>query len=288
MANEIDTGASAGEMIQAELLSNMIIPAAYGPSVMLPLVRRESLVGVPTGTGEYTKHPLLAAAGLTDGTAIGNSAYDPTSTQVTTVEVGISLEQTDLHRAESILNMDILAQQAGLAVANKIDTDLLAEVADFSNSVGTSSSDLTNANILSAIYTLKAGNAQDRGPIVGVLHPIQVFDLFTNLATLTGTPVPAMTGAPGFGVARSFNLYGIPFYESTLCASVNTNADRQGAMFVAGQGSGLIYQTKWDPRVELERDAKMRSWSVVVTAAYGDECIDTSSSAGVAIITDHE
>ncbi len=290
MANEIDTGASAGEMIQAEVLSNRIIQAAYGPSVMLGLVRLESLAGAPSLTGEYTKDPLLTASALTDGTAITNSAYDPTSVTVSTAAVGLALEQTDLHRAGSILDMGHLSDIAGRAVANKIDTDLLAEVADFGTAVGSTTVNLTNANILSGIYELKLGNAQDRGDIVGVLHPIQVFDWLTDIASLTGTVVgtEALGAAAGFNIKRGFTLYGVEWFESSLAASVATNADRQGYVGVKGQGSGLLFQVKIDPRVELQRDAKMPSWSVVAYAAYGDECIDTSTSAGAAIITDHE
>ena len=290
MANEIDSGASAQELIQAEILSRQIIQAAYAPSVMLPLVRHESLVGQPTLTGEYAKHPVLSASALTDGSAVTNSAYDPTSVTVAASEVGLTLEMTDLYSSGAIININDLAREAGKAVSNKIDTDLLAEVGDFTTTdIGSTTVNLLNSDILSGIYTIKVGNLQDRGPIVGVLHPIQFFDWMVDLeANVTSTPFGAesMGASAPFSPARSFSMYGIKWFESTLCASVNTNGDRQGAIFPAGQQSGFVFQVKWDPRAELERDAKMRSWSVVATAAYGDECIDTI--AGVAVVSDHE
>jgi hypothetical protein len=290
MADEIDSGASASEMIQAEILSRQIIQAAYAPSVMLPLVRRESLVGQPTLTGEYTKHPVLTAAALTDGTAVANTAYDPTSVTCLAAEVGITLEMTDLYSSGAIININNLAMEAGRSVANKIDTDLLAEVADLTTTdVGATTVNLLNSDILSGIYTIKNGNLQDRGPIHGVLHPIQVFDWMVDLETnVTSTPFGAesMAASAPFSTARSFSMYGITWHESTLCAAVNTAADRQGVIFPAGQQSAFVFQVKWDPRAEMERDAKMRSWSVVATAAYGDECIDTVG--GVAVVSDHE
>lgn len=288
MANEIDTGASAGEMIQAEILSNEIIEAAYAPSVMFPLVRRASLVGQPTLTGEYTKDPKLSASTLTDGTAASNAAYDPTSVTVSTAEIGLVLEQTDLHREGSILDPQHLAMIAGSAVGEQIDTDLIAEFADFTLSVGSTGVNTTNANLLSAVYNYKNSNMLNYGQAVGVLHPIQIFDWWTDVAALTGTVVGAESfGAAGpFNVNRGFTIYGVEFFESTLCASVNTNADRQGAVFPRGQRCPIIYQLKRAPRVEMERDAKMRSWSAVVTEAHGDENVDIAN--GVAIITDHE
>jgi hypothetical protein len=94
-----------------------------------------------------------------------------------------------------------------------------------------------------------------------------------------------LVGGP-FQVGQSWNLYGVTIFSSTRCASVNTNADRQGAIYPAGDGAPLVYSVKWDPRTEFQRDASMRGWEVVVTAAYGDECIDTAGGFG--IITDHE
>ena len=290
MANEIDTGANAAELIQQEILSRQIIMAAYAQSTMLPLVRRESLMGQPSNTGEYAKHPVLTAAGLTDGSAVGNSDYNPTSTTVSSSEVGLSLEMTDLYAAGAIINPGTLAIEGGKAVANKIDTDLLAEVADLTTTAaGTTATDLDNSDILTALYTIKVGNLQDRGPTVCVMHPIQIYDWLLDLeSAVTSSPfgTESMGISSMFTTQRSFRVYGIDFYESTLCASVNTDADRQGVMFPAGQGAPFVYQAKWDPRVELERDAKMRSYSVVCTAAYGDECI--YAVGGVAIISDHE
>jgi hypothetical protein len=290
MANEIDTGASAGELIQAEVLSRQIIQAAYAQSTMLPLVRRESLMGQPTITGEYAKHPVLTASGLTDGSAVGNSAYDPTSVTVASSEVGLSLEMTDLYASGAIINPGTLAVEGGKAVGNKIDTDLLAEAADLTTTAaGTTTVNLLNSDILTALYGIKVGNLQDRGPTVGVLHPIQIFDWLTDLETnVTSSPfgTEAMGASAPFTPQRSFSLYGITWYESTLCASVNTDGDRQGVVFPSGQGAPFVFQSSWDPRVELERDAKMRSWSVVATAAYGDECIDVVG--GIPVISDHE
>lgn len=288
MANEIDTGASAGEMIMAEILMNEIQPAAYGPTVMLPLVRQESIAGQPTLTGEYTKDPKLSAAGLTDGVAVANTAYDPTSVTVSTAEVGLSLELTDLMREGSILNIEHLSRIASRAVAEKIDTDLLAEISDLTTSVSDTGANMDNGDVLSAVYNIKAQNAQDYGPIHGVLHPITVFDWMTSIASITGTVLgtESFGGSGPFSVDRGFNIYGIEFHESTLCPSLNTNADRGGVIFPAGAMAPFVFQDKRSIRVELERDAKMRSWSTVVTTAYGDETVDTG--LGVLLVFDHE
>jgi len=267
MANEVTTAAgSAGELVAAEIVSRLVIES--------------------TLTVDFPKWPLLSATDLTEGTDASNSAVNTSSIGVTADEAGIMITVTDMLLTSSSLGgLEPYAMELGKALANKIDSDLLAEVADFTSSVGATGVDMTEANFLEAIYTLESGNAV--GPFVAVLHPAQVHDLRTALAASTGA-VWGGASAPAEDIGAFGSLYGVDVFKSTNCASVNANADRQGVMMPMGNQSGLAYVLKTGARTEFQRDASLRATEIVVTAIYGDECVNTAPNGGVAIITDHE
>jgi hypothetical protein len=287
MANEVTTAAaSAGELVAAEIVSRLIIDAAYAEAVMPSLTRVADISNESTLTVEFPKWPLLTASDLTEGTDASNTAVNTTSTSVAADEAGIMITVTDmLLNSAGIGGLEPYATELGKALANKIDTDLLAEVSDFSNSVGTTGVDMTEANFLEAIYTLEAGNAT--GPFACVLHPIQVNDLRVALSATTGA-IWGGPSAPAADLGAFASLYGVDVYKSTNCASVNIDADRQGFMGPVGNQSGLAYVLKTGARTEMQRDASLRATEIVVTALYGDECVNPASNGGVAIITDHE
>ncbi|MEE8573962.1 MAG: phage major capsid protein [Thermodesulfobacteriota bacterium] len=287
MANEVmSTAGSAGELVAAEIVSRLIIDAAYAEAVLPPLVRVADISDAGTLTVEFPKWPLLSAGDLTEGTDAANTAVNTTSTSVTADEAGIMITVTDmLLDGTGYGGLEPFALELGKALANKIDTDILAEVADFSNSVGSTTVDMTEADFLSAIYTLESGNAV--GPYAAVLHPVQVHDLRTALAATTGAVWGGPT-APAADLGAFASLYGVDVYKSTNCASINSDADRQGVMMPVGNQSGLAYVLKTAARSEFQRDASLRATEIVVTATYGDECVNTAASGGVAIITDHE
>ena len=287
MANEVTTQAgSAGELVAAEIVSRLIIDAAYSEAVLPPLIRMADISAASTLTVEFPKWPLLSATDLTEGTDASNSAVNTTSTSVPADEAGIMITVTDmLLEGSGMGGLEPYAMELGKALANKIDTDIMAEVADFSNSVGSTGVNMTEADFLEAIYMLESGNAV--GPFAAVLHPIQVHDLRTALAASTGA-VWGGPSAPAADLGAFASLYGVDVYKSTNCASVNTNADRQGVMMPVGAQSGLAYVLKTAARTEFQRDASLRATEIVVTAIYGDECVNTAANGGVAIITDHE
>jgi len=286
MADEVTSAAgSVGEFVAAEVVSRLIIDAAYEEAVMPSLVRVADISGENTLTMSFPKWPLLSAADLTEGTDLANTAINTTNVDVTVDEAGLMITVTDLVAGAGIANLENYASELGKALANKIDTDLLAEVADFTNSVGSTGVDMTEANFLEAIYTLDNGNAT--GDYVAVLHPIQVADLRTALSSTTGA-IWGGPSAPAGDIGAMASLYGVDIFQSTNAASVDTNANRQGVMMPMGNSSGLAYVLKNGAKTEFERDASIRGTEIVVTAVYGDECVNVAANGGVAIITDHE
>ncbi|MBI5588331.1 MAG: hypothetical protein HY889_08210 [Deltaproteobacteria bacterium] len=287
MANEVTTvAASAGELVAAEIVSRLIIDAAYAEAALPPLVRVADISGDSTLTVEFPKWPLLAAVDLVEAVDMTNTAVNTTSTLVTADEAGIMITVTDmLLNGSGLGGLEPFAAELGKALANKIDTDILATAANFVNAVGTTAVNLTEANFLSAIYTLELGNA--KGPFVSVLHPYQVSNLRSAIAASTGA-VWGGPSAPASEVGSLGTLYGVDVVQSTNCASVNLNADRQGVMMPLGNQSGLAYVLKTGAKTEFQRDASMRSTEIVVTAVYGQGCVNTAANGGVKIVTKHE
>ena len=288
MANEIDTGGSAAETIAAEVVDRLLIPAAYGSTVILPLVKHHDMTGANSLVSEHVKWPELSGSvsALTDGSDASNSDIDTTSVTATVSAHGIMFTVTDLFTAASVINLADIATQGGLAVGADIDINLAAEFPDLTTAVGATTVNLTNANYLSAIHQMELNALLDRGPIVAVMHPIQIADLRTDLLTETATVASSdVVGGP-FSVGERWNLYGTTIYSSIRCPAANTAADRVGAMFGAGPGAPFVYSRMWDPRSEFQRDASMRGFEIVITAAYGDECIDPAG--GFEILSDHE
>ncbi len=288
MANEVTTNVgSAGELVAAEIVSRLVIDAAYSEAVMPSLVRVADISSESTLNVKFPHWPLLTAGNLTEAADMSNSAVDTTSTSVSVTEAGIMITVTDiLLNSSSVLGgLEPYATELGKALANKIDTDLLTTVNSFTSTVGTTGVNISEANFLEAIYTLEAANA--KGPFVAVLHPIQIHDLRVNIMSSPGS-LWGGPSAPAEDLGAMASLYGIDVFQSTNCASVNVNADRQGVMMPLGNQSGLAYVLKTGINTELQRDASLRATEIVVTAIYGKGCVDTGASGGVKIITDHE
>ncbi len=286
MSNET-TVSTATELVAAEIVERLVINAAYSnadsSAVMPRLVRVADISGEPTLVKSFPKWNLLsAAAALTEATDLSNTAINPTEVSVTATEVGLMAEVTDKLLGSAVVGtLAPYAMELGKNLADKTDVDILAEVADFTNSVGGSGVNMTHANFLDAISVLEIGNAV--GPFVCVLHPVQTADLRTSL---TSSGLATWMASDNAAIGAMANLFGIDIVQSTNSAAVNTAADRQGVMMPLGFNSGLFYMTKRLARVEFQRNASLRSAEIVVTAEYGDECVNIAANGGVAIITD--
>lgn len=284
MANEVTRDAQA---TYTELERQMIIEAR-ARTVAYPTCRIDNVMGMPTLAKTYSKHPTTSdAAAISDGTAMSNTGVDATAVTITAAAVGLTSDVTDQSAMGSLLDVDEVAANFGRALANKIETDIVGLYDGFSSTAGASGSDITLANVQSAIYTLELANEDEN--LVMVLHPIQAYDLRAAILAATGT-VYGNSAEFGGGLtsaqqqALKGTLFGVPVFTSSNCESLNTNADRGGAMYAAQRAIGFLW--KWAPRVETLRAPKLPGETVAVTSCYGvAELVD---GAGVALITDHE
>ncbi len=290
MADEITWANLKGEYsYEYRLLAENIVNALYADIEMRRFAITRSIANWQSNAERFPKTPVLAAAAVAEATDISaNTAFAPTAVTLTVGEVGLKLTLTDLQAMGGIVGMQHYGQEAGKAVAEKRNTDLVALMAGFSNSVGATTVDLTEATFLAAIAQLRG--AKVPGPYVTVLHTDSYFseligDVGTTFAALgnTGSGVRAESNdLPGAGDGSMVGeLYGTTTLVTPLVGE-DGSSDKENGMYAPARAIG--YVEKWAIRPELERDASLRATEIVVTSAYAVGEIDDTS--GVRIISD--
>ena len=290
MANEITWNNLQGEYsYEYRLLADSIISALYEALDMRQFAIVKSIANWASNAERFPKTPTLSAGSLTEGTDLTtNKAFAPTAVTLTVGEVGLKLTLTDLMAMGGIVGAAHYGQEAGKAVAEKRTTDLVALGAGFSNTVGATANDMTEAYYLAAIAQLRASKVPT--PYVGVLHTTSYYaelisDIGSSFSALanTGQGVRAESNdLPGAGDGGQVgSLYGTTLLVTPLVAE-DGNADKENFMYAPARAIG--YVEKWAIRPELDRKASLRGTEVVVTAAYAVG--ETDDTSGVRIISD--
>ena len=272
----------ASEFVPA-ITDRRIIEEARASVIIAPTITHHSLQGQPGKVLTVPKWPSVSASAVSEATDLSNTAINPTGVPITASEVGIMSTITDL-----LVESDILGELTGndgyslthaRAIADKIDYDIAALFPALAgaSAVGTSGTDITLANWLTAIYTLDAANA--RGPRVGVLHPVQYKHLRSALSVATGV---VYGGKEEFSRTGQVDvLFGVPTFQTTNVGAGATSIDWAGAMYVK---EALAMLTKWAARTELQRDASLRATELVTVVCYG--LAEVMDVFGVSIQTD--
>lgn len=280
MANE------ATSSVLSELYSNVVQAALYTlneQTVIRPLVRNYDMSGTPGLTAQVPIYPAIAAAGVADGTDLSNTAFNTTSQTITAAEVGVMVELTDL-AAESATD-DVAAaigRQIGAAMAEKVDTDLAANFANFSNAINKAGAAVTVEDIFKAAATLRANKANQNGAFVAVLHPYQTYDLKAQLTNNGATMSHALSDVGNAALLDGFvgRIAGVDIFESTVISGDSAGAFAGAVM----TQDALGYMVKRSMRIETERNASKRSLEIVGSMAYGTA--ELFDAYGVTILSD--
>ena len=290
MADEITWNNLQGEYsYEYRLLADSIITALYDSLDMRQFSIVKSIANWASNAERFPQTPTLAASGLTEGTDLtSNTAFAPTAVTLTVGEVGLKLTLTDLMAMGGIVGAAHYGEEAGKAVAEKRTSDLVALMAGFSNSVGTTNTDMTEAFFLAAIAYLRGAKVPT--PYVSVLHTDTYYKellggiggTYSALAN-TGSGVRAESNdLPGSGDGGMVGqIYGVTTLVTPLVGE-DGNSDKENGMYNPNRAIG--YVEKWAIRPELERDASLRGSEIVVTAAYAVG--ETDDTSGVRIVSD--
>jgi hypothetical protein len=154
-----------------------------------------------------------------------------TLTVQTHKEVSFLIEDIDAARVkDSYTTLDTLARNAGFEVAEDLEDALFGLFSGFSNSVGASTTNVVDSEILSAIATMETNKVPNiwQGDVAFFFHPntfwrqIQSIDKF-SLADSAPVQDPVAKKPAGY-------LYGIPVYTSPNIPNVSGSDGRYNAL----------------------------------------------------------
>jgi len=268
-----------------DLYANIVQAALFTLSeqtVIRPLVRNYNMVGTPGLVAQIPKYGTIAAAGIAEGTDLSTpTSFSTDVATVTAGEIGVNVTLTDIARegaAEDVAAA--IGRQIGEGMAVKVDEDLAALFAGFTNSVGNGDRELTVQDFFQAAAILRANKAP--GNYVSVIHPYQAYQIKSQLTNAGSTMSHNLSDVGNIALRDGFvgRLAGIDIFESTV-----VSGDSAGAYVGAVMSSdALAYMVKRDMRIEEQRDASLRATEFVGSMAYGVS--DLFNAYGVKLIGD--
>ncbi len=277
------------DAVYTAIITDQVIDALMAAVVTPPMMDFYDLAGQASLAVDIPKAQSLTASALTEGTEVLNTAISSDKVTITAAEIGVQITVTDvLEMADIPAAHGARLRTLGRSLGDKLDVDITALYASFTNVVGSTTVNLALANLLDGIYNLEVNNATAEGPFVGVLHPRQIADLRDAIDAESGVAYSDVAGprasvlGPGGGPGFFGSWYGIPFWTSTNVPTANSGNDRAGAIFVSGYALGLVQ--KWAAKVEVMRWPPIRGFVVTAHMNYGVG--EIQDLAGTSVITD--
>lgn len=172
--------------------------------------------------------------------------------------VSDSRQETDPFGAVSDASMEL-----GMAMAQKIETDLLGVFSSFTGgTVGTAGSLNTWGYFFAAASILRAQNAP--GPYYAVMHPYQ----WHNLAKSASVAGASIAQAPSFTdeIMRNWWVGRVGPVDVFTSANLAIGTATTWGMF---SRPALALDVRRAPRMEPERDASRRGVELNISAVYG-------------------
>lgn len=242
----------------------------------------------------------------TQATALGNTQISTGVVTLTCAEYGVAIQVTDNVGEDSADGLDVMMrfeQRMLHVISLAMEDDFLALLASLSNTVGTTTVDITIAQFLAAFQGLRT-----RGVIsdstVAILDNLQARDLEGILtSTNAAAAVFALaadrvlnwqpTADNGMSATRMISTFrGFPVYTSGLTDTANAGTDVVGATLTPSSAfndaSGhTTFGMGWKrlPQFETQRQAKSRATDMVMTTRGG--FVELLDGSGTAIITDN-
>jgi hypothetical protein len=197
-----------------------------------------------------------------------SEAFTPAATvTLTPGEIGLQYFITDKRIATDApeqIRTDA-ALELGMALRDKIETDLLGLMSTFTGgTMGSAAGTVTWGEVFAAATVVRNNSKNRAMPLYCVLHEYQWHSLAkaTSVAGLTLTTIPDKLVGPG-GSWYVGSAAGISFYATTNLTIASSAA--YGGMF---QRDAIAYDVRAPLRVEVERDASRRGWEMNATSSY--------------------
>lgn len=272
---------TTGDIFRPEVWSPEVLRATENALVMAGLVKRfDSLV---TGKGDTINVPNLSNLSASDKSASTQVTLQSPTESNTQILINKHKESSflveDLLKVQS--NYDLMAEytgKAGESIARTIDTDLLSEYSNFTNTdVGTYGSDITDAVILAAMESVDLANAplEDRALVI---YPTQKtalarIDKFVKADYLGQYQNPTVVQK---GVPSRFmwgDIYGVPvYYTKQVTQTAGTPTQTHNILF---HKEALSLALQLSPRTQSQYILEYLANLVVVDTIYGVKTLRT-------------
>ncbi len=167
----------------------------------------------------------------------------------------------------------------GAALAEDIDVNLLADLASFTESVGTAGSVVTFGHVGAALSILEANKIRGRAAVA--LHPYQWNAIWNTLAKPAANY--AFLGEAANEALRNYyksDLLNALWFTSSSIA-IDSSNDATGGIFTR---DALIYDQREGLTIEPERDASKKATELNASVGYGHGV--RRNAAGVKLIGD--
>lgn len=309
------TTTTLNDVVYGYIIEPTFLDYAHDWVVLTPFMRRYSLVGKPSNVLQVPRFATdMGTVGdggsgvdtefdATEGTDLStNTTQDTDSVQFTVAEYGLVRKITDNVKEDSILGSDMSMYIADAAriLQTAVEDSACALPAGLSNSVGTTTADLTIAQAVAAADKIRERGCRAPQGVTYLLDDQQYADLRDAcIATGSSWAVFPQVAAGmldvqkdpinGMGNGRVMSFRGFDVYASGLTDTANTGEDVVGACFVhTGPGNDAFATfaivDKRPFRIETERDATLRADELVFTTrvAVGE----ATDASGTKIVTD--
>ena len=252
-----------------DLLPSIVAEALFVASersIMRGLVRNYTLSPGNGKTVTVPIYPKQTAAALTEATAPSFTAISTDGATLTVSEVGLAAQVSDLAMMASASNVVAdIGRLFGEAIARKMDSDLLSNVASLSAGVGGATTTATPALIFQAIAKLRSQGYDTANDCAIVMHPNIAYDVASTLTSTFAAPA-SMIGNDALRNGFMGTLGGVPVYQSSLVNNTGTTGDYNCVIFHRDAFGLAMMQ---DIRIESQREATKRGFDIVGSAIYG-------------------
>lgn len=253
--------------INSELFQNLLTQsefALYENSIARAVAQ---VYDYPTNAGKVVQVPVWASMTATkpgEGTAPSAADTNTTSKTITLAEHVWYAQVTDFLRDSAEENVIAsMASQAGLALAESLDAELIALFASVTQSIGSAGSDNTVSDLMKAAATIRANKYQ--GPLFAVLNPLQAYGIKAAMTATNSYQNATMTGSDVLGNYFVGQIAGVTILEHSG-VGIDSSGDAVGCVF-APQAFGVAQ--RGGVSVETQREAAKRATDVVLTLVGG-------------------
>lgn len=315
MANEITTTAY-NDIVNASIVEPVFIAALAEQSGLWALCREFNLIGrgasalgIPKGVS-FCGTPDDAGAGVdgeydaTEGSDISNTASTTSTVSLTTGEYAIGMEVTDTLKEDTVSGIDLFGLLSGgmmHALGLAMEVDFLALLASLSSVVGSSGTNISIANMVTAQTGPRRRGARGDAQVY-ILDSQQADDLDSELiSTNAAAAIYALAADRALGYAptndngmmtmETMRFRNRPVFVTGLTPTANGGADVVGATIYpstpANDRAGVTtFGMAWArlPRLETDRIPLGRSDLLVASLRAG--FVELQDLSGSALITD--